>query len=84
MRLEQDEAMTKSEWVATQIGLGIVVVGGLLLEEVPRGDWGHAAVIVAGSLLTAVMIMAAVRSFSRKPEVVCVALKQEVNRNVPM
>lgn len=84
MRIDDADRLTKSEWIATQVGLGIVVAVGLLLEEVPRGDWGQAGAIVAGALLIATLTMAAVRTFSRKPVTACVALKAEVNRNVPL
>ncbi len=84
MRIENDERMSKTEWVSTHIGLAIVIAGALLLEEVPHGEWPQAAGIVVLALLTAALAMVVVRSFSRKSASGCVALKAEVNRNVPV
>jgi hypothetical protein len=84
VRLENDERLSKTEWVSTHIGLGIVIAGALLLEEVPHGDWQQAAGIVGLALVMAVLAMVAVRAFSRKAASACVPLKAEVNRNVPV
>lgn len=84
MRIENDERMSKTEWVSTHIGLAIVIAGALLLEEVPHGEWPQAAGIVALALLTAALAMVVVRFFSRNSASGCVALKAEVNRNVPV
>ena len=84
MRLENVERLSKTEWIATHIGLGIVIAVALLLEEVPHGDWQQAAGIIAPALVIAALAMIAVRTFSRKSASACVALKAEVNRNVPV
>lgn len=84
MRLENPECLTKAEWISTHIGVGIVIAVGLLLEEVPREDWQQTAEIFTAALLSATLVMAGVRFFSRKPVSACVALKAEVNRNVPL
>ena len=84
MHLENVERLSKTEWISTHIGLGIVIAVALLLEEVPHGDWQQAAGIVALALVIAALAMVAVRTFSRKSASACVALKAEVNRNVPV
>lgn len=84
MRLENVERLSKTEWIATHIGLGIVIAVALLLEEVPHGDWQQAAGIIAPALVIAALAMIAVRTYSRKSASACVALKAEVNRNVPV
>ena len=84
MRLENVERLSKTEWIATHIGLGIVIAVALLLEEVPHGDWQQAAGIIAPALVIAALAMIAVRTYSRKSASAGVAVKAEVNRNVPV
>lgn len=73
------ERMSKSEWYATQVGLAMVAVVGLLIEELPRGQWLQVMAIVLAALLTAFLSMSMVRSFSKKTTSDNVALKVEVN-----
>lgn len=84
MRLNHEEQMSKSEWVATHIGLGLVIAGGVLIDAVPQGDWTTTALIVAGALLTVAVSMLVARTFPRNPTLASVGLEAEVNRNVPV
>lgn len=84
MRLIHAENMSKSEWVATHIGLGLVVAGGVLIDAVPQSGWTTAALIGAGALLTVAVSMLVARTFPRNTALASVGLKAEVNRNVPV
>lgn len=83
MRLTHLDHMSKSEWVATHIGLGLVVAGGLMIDLVPQSGWLAASMIGAAILAAAVSIHVA-RSFPRNTGLDSVALKAEVNRNEPI
>ena len=77
MRLSHDEHMSKSEWVATHIGLG-------LIDVVPQSRWTTAALIGAGALLIVAVSILVARTFPRNAAMASVGLKVEVNRNVPV
>ena len=84
MRLSHDEHMSKSEWVATHIGLGLVLAGCVLVDGVPQSRWTTAPRIGAGALLIVAVSILVARTFPRNAAMASVGLKVEVNRSVPV
>lgn len=73
--------LSRPEWTGTLVGLGLVIAAAVLLESVPRGDYGQIMLILGAAMGVSVACMALVRTLSRKGRARSVPLEPEVHTN---
>lgn len=73
--------LSNLEWTSTLAGIGVVISAAVLLESVPRGDYGQIMLILGAAMVVSVACMALVRTLSRKGRARSVPLEPEVNTN---
>lgn len=81
MLLKDADRLSSREWTGTLLGLAIVLVCGVLIEETPRGNYLQLSIIFACAVGMASLLMILVRFLSRKATPASVSLKAEVKNH---